>query len=86
MLAKDTRNHPRGTTYDVLIPGHAARCRGLLLRPALRALRTFRTETPDCVLVAHLPTGERIVGCTGSWEGLDGSVTLPPLGEPTGLS
>jgi hypothetical protein len=77
----DTRHHPKDTKYDVLIPGHAARCRGLLLRPALKCLRTFRTETPDCILVAYFPDGSRETGCTGSWEGLDGSVTMPPLGE-----
>ena len=77
----NTRYHPPGTSYDVLVPGHAARCRGLLLRPALRALRTMRTETPDCILVAHFPDGTREVGCTGDWERLDGSVYIVPLAE-----
>jgi hypothetical protein len=73
---KDTANHPVGTTYDVLVPGRAARCRGVPLRWALASLARMRAMTKDCILVGHLPNGERVVGCTGSWEELDGSVTL----------
>jgi hypothetical protein len=75
-MTRDTDTHPVDTTYDVLVPGHAARVRERPLAEALTALRTMRSETPECILVAHLPSGERVVGCFGSWENLDGSVTL----------
>ena len=29
-ILKDTANHPPGTIYDVLTPGHAARCRSVI--------------------------------------------------------
>ena len=67
---KDTSTHPTGTTYDVSLYGRAARARGVTLTDAIRALRTLRSEDSetDAVLVAHLPDGTRIVGCTGDWE------------------
>jgi hypothetical protein len=75
-MIRDTKNHPEGTTYDVLVPSHAARVRGASLNGALSSLKSMRQETPDCILVACLPTGQRIVGCTGDWENLDGSVSI----------
>lgn len=71
---RDTANHPAGTTYDILVPSHAARARGVELPEALKSLRTMRQETPDCILVAHLSNHDRVVGCTGDWESIDGSV------------
>jgi hypothetical protein len=71
---KDTANHPAETTYDVLVPACSARARNVKLNQALVELRRMRSENPDCILVAHLPNGVRVVGCSGSWERLDGSV------------
>lgn len=66
---RNTATHPEGTTYDVLVMGHAARRRGVSLDEAKRALRMMQDEgSEDAIMVAHLPNGERIVGCGGDWE------------------
>lgn len=55
--------HPLNTTYDVLVLGHAARCRYVPLTLAKHVYQYMRDEGADPVLVAHLPDGTRITGC-----------------------
>lgn len=58
------KSHPKGTVYDVLVPGHAARRRGVTADEALRAERCMHDEGLDlAIIVAHLPDGTRIRGC-----------------------
>jgi len=67
-MLKTTELHPVGTTYDVLVPGSAARRRGVPLAAAILAFKTMRNEGADPIVVAHLPNGVRVVGCTGAWD------------------
>ena len=55
--------HPVGTTYDVLVPAHAARCRRVDAAKALETERYMLAEGLDPIIVAHLPDGSRDVGC-----------------------
>lgn len=66
---RNTATHPEGTTYDVLVMGHAARCRRVDLDDAIRVLTAMHAEgSEEAIMVAYLPNGERIVGCGGAWE------------------
>ncbi|MCK9567495.1 hypothetical protein M0R72_00935 [Candidatus Pacearchaeota archaeon] len=67
MYIKDTKNHPVGTTYTVLVPAHAARRRDVSLDDAISALQTMESEGLDAVMHATFPDGTRVLGCVGDW-------------------
>lgn len=65
----DVTYHPKGTTYDVLVPSHAARRRVVTLREAIEAYDTMHAEgLENAIVVAHLATGQRYVMDPSSWQ------------------
>ena len=64
-LLLDPANHPPGTTYDTLVPSHAARVRGGTWEQAVHAYRVMTSEGLEPLVVAHLPDGTRCYPVVG---------------------